>query len=210
MDSLKHWGGLYFTIRQISRFMGQHGHKYESKTKFKELQVAWLFGLLLSRNNREEYLIGFPVTEDRPEDSKVTLREIMIQKITVDEDFDMVIAPKRKAPQMNHRLQIVRFTGEVEKTTQGLLDFLKKKKFKIPKDQNLILLVWLEKALRLHYAELSQRLAQLDVPYGQIFMVGETKRNESKNFFCRQVFPETKIMYLDLSSLEKHKTARQH
>lgn len=210
MDSLQHWAGLYFTIRQVSRFMSQHGQQYESKTKFKELQIAWLFGLLLSRNNRKEYLIGFPVADDSSEDSKITLREIIDQNITLDEDFDMVIAPRKKAHLMNHRLQIVRFTGRIEKTTQGLLDFLRKKKFNIPKDENLVLLVWLEKELKLNYAELSQRLAQIDVPYGQIFMVGEAKRNESKNFFCIQVFPETKIMYLDLSFLEKQKPLRQH
>ena len=209
MDSLQHWAGLCFTIRQVSRFMSQHGHQYERKTKFKELQAAWLFGLLLSRNNREEYLICFPVANDSPEDSKTILREIIDQNIALDEDFDMVITPKKKAHRMNHKLQIVRFTGDVEKTPQGLFDFLRKKKFNIPKDENLLLLVWLEKGLKLNYIELGQKLRQVDVPYGQIFMVGETKRNELNIFFCLKVFPEIiRFKDLDLSFLKSPRKAK--
>jgi hypothetical protein len=119
----------------------------------------------------------------------------------------MVIAPNKNASQMNHRLQIVRFTGDVEKTTEGLFDFLREKKFDIPKDDTLLLLVWLEKALKLNYIELGQKLGQANVPYGQIFLVGKTKRNKSKIFFSLEVYPKIRSWHLDLSFLENQKPA---
>jgi hypothetical protein len=84
MDSLQHWAGLCFTIKEVSRFMSKHGHEYGDKKKFRELQIAWLFGLLLSRKNKQEYLICFPAADDPSKAAGITLRRIIDQNIVLD------------------------------------------------------------------------------------------------------------------------------
>ena len=210
MDSLQHWAGLYFGVKAVTRFLADYRNRYGKHTKYVELEIALRFVLCLSRHYRKVYVIGFPTLHHLVKDKRFTPREVIDHKLALDGDVDIVIAPREKAQYMYHKLQIVRFTGDVEKTTQGLFDFLRKKKFNIPKDENLLLLVWLEKGMRLNYIELHQELAQIHVPYGEIFMVGETERNESKNFFCIQVFPEIKTMYLDLSFLRKQKATQSY
>ena len=162
-----------------------------------------------TRNNKEEYLIGFPALYHLVKDRRLTLSEAIERKIVLDEDFDIVMAPKKEAQQMNHRLQIVKFTGAVKGDTENLVNFLIEKKFNIPKDEKLLLLVWLEKGLRLNYLEFGQKLDKANVPYGQIFILGQRKPDDSHIFFCCQVFPEVKIFRdLDFSFLKRAEEAK--
>jgi hypothetical protein len=137
-------------------------------------------------------LICFPTLRDLHSDKRVTLAKILEQKIALDEDSDTVIAPKEEAQQKNHRLQIVRFTGNVEGSTEALFGFLKEKKFNIPKDEKLLLLVWLEKGFQLDFLELGQKLGKANVPYGQIFILGKRKPDYLHRFFSCEVFPDVK------------------
>jgi hypothetical protein len=209
MDSLQHWGGLYFTVEAVSRFLANYRNQYQKHTKYKELEIALCFVLFLSRDQRKEYLIGFPTVQGLENDEPVTLAKIFERKIVLDEDFDIVIAPKQEAQQKNHQLQIVRFTGNVEGNTENLFSFLKEKKFNISKDENLILLVSLEKDFRFNYIELNQRLEKTNMPYGQIFIMGQIKPENSYVLFCYQVFPEIKrLRDLDFSFLMKAKESK--
>jgi hypothetical protein len=209
MDSLQHWGGLYFTVEAVSRFLANYRNQYQKHTKYKELEIALCFVWLLSRNQRKEYLIGLPTVHGLQNDEPVTLAKIFERKIVLDEDFDIVIAPKQEAQQKNHQLQIVRFTGNIEANTESLFSFLKEKKFNIPKDEKLLLLVWLEKGFRLNYLEFGQKLNKANVPYGQIFIVGQIKSDNSYVFFCCQVFPEVKrFRDLDFSFLMKARESK--
>jgi hypothetical protein len=209
MDSLQNWSGLYFNVKQVSRFLTNYRNQYQKHTKYKELEIALCFVLFLSRNQRKEYLIGFPTVHGLQNDEPVTLAKIFERKNVLDEDFDIVIAPEEEARQKNHRLQIVRFTGNVEGNTESLFSFLKEKKFNIPKDEKLLLLVWLEKGFRLNYPAFSQKLNKTNVPYGQIFIMGQIKPDNSYVFFCCQVFPEVKrFRDLDFSFLMKARESK--
>lgn len=192
MDSLQNWSGLYFNEKQVTRFLANYRNQYQKHTKYKELEIALCFVKFLSINQRKEYLIGFPTVHGLQNDEPVTLAKILERKIVLDEDFDIVIAPKQEAQQKNHRLQIVRFAGNVEGNAESLFSFLKEKKFNIPKDEKLLLLIWLEKGFRLNYLEFGQKLNKADVPYGQIFIVEQIKPDNSYVSFCYQVFPEVK------------------
>jgi len=206
MDSLQKWNGLFFNVKQVSSFLSKYMPHYGKHKKYAELKIALLFVLFLSKDQIKLYLIGFPTLHDLKSNKRVTLAKILDQAIALDEDFDIVIAPAEKAQQINHRLQIVRFTGYVEGSTRSLFNSLKKKKFNIPKNETLILLVRLEKDLQLNYLELGQILRQSDVPYGQIFILGERKLANSYVFFCCQVFPEVKTLKdLDFSFLRSSK-----
>lgn len=195
MDSRQKWSCLFFDVEQVTRFLAKYRNRYGKHTKYVELEVALRFVSNLFRTQRKVYRIGFPTLSES--DEPITLENIFERKMALDEDFDIVVAPKGEEQQTRHNLQIVRFTRDVEQTTEGVLDFLKEKKFRISKDENILLLVWLEKGLKLDYMELSQKFKEINVPYGQIFMVGETKRNESVIFFCLEVFPEV-IRFKDL------------
>jgi hypothetical protein len=207
MDSLQKWWGLYFDVQQVTRFLANYRNRYGKHTKYVEIEIALRFVLSLSKNQKTIYRIGFPTLLQS--EGPITLADIFERKMALDEDFDIVIAPKGQEQLKRHNLQIVRFTGDVELTTEGLLKFLKQKKFHIPKDENLLLLVWLEKGLKLNYIELGQKLEEINVPYGQIFLVGETKRDKSDIFFCLEVFPEViKFKDLDLGFLKSGKNAK--
>jgi predicted AlkP superfamily pyrophosphatase or phosphodiesterase len=133
--------------------------------------------------------------------TRVTLAEVFDKKIWHHEDFDLLIAPEGEERNKSY-IQIVRFTGDVEGNTENIFGFLEEKKFKIPKDEKLLLLVLLEKGLKLKYFELSQKLKESNVPYGQIFILGTRKHNMTNIFFCFQIYPEVKTLgELDPSSL---------
>jgi hypothetical protein len=192
MDSLQKWSGLCFSVKQVSRFLVNCREQYQKHTKYKELEIALCFVSSLAGNQRKQYLICFPTLRDLQSDERVTLAKILEQEIGLDEDFDIVIVPKEEAQQKNHRLQIVRFTGNVEGSTEALFGFLKKKKFNIPKDEKLLLLVWLEKGFQLDFLELSQKLGKANVPYVQFFILGKRKPDYSYRFFSCEVFPDIK------------------
>lgn len=209
MDSLQKWAGLYFNLKAIAKFLTNYRNRYGKHTKYKELEITLLFVSFLFKDQRKPYLIGFPTLHDLPSDERITLAKIFDRKIALDQDFDIVIAPKEKAQQKNHRLQIVRFTGDVEGNTESLFSFLKEKKFNIPKDEKLLLLVRLEKGLRLNYLELGQKFEKANVPYGQIFILGQRKPDDSHVFFCYEVFPDIKrFRDLDFSFLKSAREAK--
>jgi hypothetical protein len=209
MDSRQKWSGLYFNVKQVTRFLANYKNQYQKHTKYKELEIALCFVLFLSRDQRKEYLIGFPTVQGLQNDELVTIAKIFERKIALDEDFDIVIAPEQEAQQKNHRLQIVRFTGNVEGNTENLFSFLKEKKFNIPKDENLILLVSLEKDFQFNYLELHQKIEKTKVPYGEIFIVGQIKPDDSCVLFCCQVFPEVRRFGdLDFSFLIKARKSK--
>ena len=56
MDSLQEWAGLYLDIKQASNFLSKYRTFYEKHTKFIELQIAWLFMLILSSVVSLKYL----------------------------------------------------------------------------------------------------------------------------------------------------------
>jgi len=207
MDSLQEFYVLFFDVQTITRFLADFRHRYSKHTKYVELEIALRFVLSLSRHKRTVYRIGFPTLSKAA--GRIRLADIIEREMALDEDFDIVIAPKGQEQQKRHNLQIVRFTGDVEPTTEGLLHFLKQKKFNIPKDENLLLLVWLEKRPNLNCMELGRRLRQISVPYGQIFLVGEMQDDQSHFWFCFHVFPEViRFKDLDLSFLKRGKEAK--
>jgi hypothetical protein len=192
MDSLQKWNGLFFNAKQVFSFLSKYRRYHGKHRKYTELEIALLLVLFLSENQKKTYLIGFATFHSLQSTGRITLEKILVRKIALDEDFDIVIAPEEEAQQKNHKLQIVRFTGDVQGSTESLFNFLREKKFGIPKDEGVILLVRLEKGFQLNYLELGQMLRQSYVPYGQIFILGERKPANSYVFFCCQVFPEVK------------------
>jgi len=194
MDSKQHWGVLYFDIKQLSALLSKNRPKYKKNTKFAELQIAFVFALFCEMVHKKKYLIGIPTLNNLIASSRPTPDQIFDRKFALDEDFDIVVAPKEEAKKKYHRLQIVRFTGDVKGSTEKLFRFLQEKKFNIPKDENLLLLVSLEKDLQLNYIQLGEKLNNANVPYGQIFVFGEQKREDSKVIlFCYYVFPKVKL-----------------
>jgi hypothetical protein len=204
MDSLQHWYGIYFEIKRVMNFLSQNRVQYEKRTKFNELQVALFFAFFLYRENTEEYLIGLP-TLVNPENGRIhTIRQIIDEQMALDEDSDIIIASKEKPHQVWHRIQIVRFIVKDKPDSQALFDFLKEKKFSIPKDKTLILLIYIEANLHLDCFKLCEYLKEIKVPYGQIFLMGQRKPDDSYIYICCQIYPEVKIFKdLDFSVLMK-------
>lgn len=206
MDSKQSWFGIYFKYPAVIKFLSTYGDFYKNNKKYIELQIATQFAHLLSNHNREEYLIGLPTLEEVNKNSPPNLRSIIDYNLAFDEDFDIVLAPIKKPEKEVYRLQVVRFLSDFQNDTEGLFTFLKEKKFKIQKDDKLLLLVHIEKNMRLNYIELNQKFQKTNVPYGQIFIIGQRKPDDSYIFFCCQVHPEArKLKDLDFSFIKKSK-----
>jgi hypothetical protein len=176
MDSLQRWYGVFFDQKQLSHFILSNREKH-----------------VFELGCREEYLIGIPTLDNSVENAPPSLEEIFERKMEYDEDFDLVISPKDKLRQKVHPLQIVRVKGTINQDTEGLYNFLKEKKFNISKDQNLILVVAIDEAIQFNYITLGQKLKGINVPYGQIFILGQKKPDDSLIFFCCQVFPDIRV-----------------
>jgi hypothetical protein len=195
MDSKQRWYGCYFdTDRQLTNFLSKARSTYEKHTKFIELERAFFFKVFLDFDTSRVHLVGIPTLDDSVEKRRCVWEEILDRKIAFDEDFDIVIAPKDKLDEkVKYLIQIVRFTGNVSATTESLLDFLKKKKFNIPRDRNIWLLVVVEAdAFQLKYSELNRKLSETNVPYGKIFILGTTQ--SPRILFCCEVFPLARLL----------------
>jgi hypothetical protein len=202
MDDLQHLSALYFEVKAVTRFLARYKNQYGASIKYLELERILPFVLFLIRDQKKVYSIGIPTLHEIQLDEKVTLKEVFNKKMWIDEDFDLLVAPKGDERNKRHKIQMVRFTGNVQANTENLFNFLVEKKFKIQRDKKLLLLVLLEKALKLKYLELGQKLKETNVPYGQIFLLGTSERNKTDVFFCFQIHPVIKTLgVLDPSSL---------
>lgn len=195
MDSLQRFNTHFYFKEYLLNFLKQNEAKYEKNAKFVELQITWVFVQFLERINKKEFLIGIPTLDNSVQNVTPTLDQMLDHKMALDEDFDLVIAPKEEAKRQIYMLQIVRFKGDIEGSTENLFRFLIEKKFNIPKDEHIILLVGIEKVMQLEYVELGQKFKNTNVPYGQIFIIGQKKPDDSLIFFCCQVYPD--VIMLD-------------
>lgn len=196
-----HYGCYFQDDKAYRKFLTEKRGKYEKHTKFIELQIAYVFKLFVEKAIGVEYVVGIPTLESAIEKEKWTFEEILDKKIAYDEDIDLLIAPKEKLMEKERAyLQIVRFTGDVKTSTDGLLEFLRHKKFNVANDKNIYLLVAIEKGLRLNYLELGEKLQRTGVPYGKIFILALMEPDHSLKYFCSEVFPEVKPAVIDFKT----------
>jgi hypothetical protein len=194
MDALQHWSGLYFEVEAVSRFLADYKNQFRRNIKYLGLEIILPFILFLIRDQKKSYRIGIPTLLNIKVNKRITLTEVFNRKIWLDEDFDLLLAPEGDEQNKYHKIQIVRFAGDEQGSTEGLSSFLEEKKFNIIKDEKLLLLVLLDKELKLKYFELSQKLKETNVPYGQIFILGTRKVIKTDVFFCFQIYPEVKTL----------------
>jgi hypothetical protein len=194
MDALQHWSGLYFEVEAVSRFLADYKNQFRRNIKYLGLEIILPFILFLIRDQKKSYRIGIPTLLNIKVNKRITLTEVFNRKIWLDEDFDLLLASEGDEQNKYHKIQIVRFAGDEQGSTEGLSSFLEEKKFNIIKDEKLLLLVLLDKELKLKYFELSQKLKETNVPYGQIFILGTRKVIKTDVFFCFQIYPEVKTL----------------
>jgi hypothetical protein len=206
MDSKQSWFGVYYDWISLMKFLSTHRDSYKNNKKYLELQIASQFARSLSNDNKKEYLIGIPTLNKIDQNAPPNLRSVIEDNMAFDEDFDIVLAPRTDPRKEFYKLQLVRFVGDVQNDTEGLFAFLMEKKFEIQKDKQLLLLVNIEKNMKLNYIELSQKFQKVNVPYGQIFIIGQRKPDDSYIYFCVLVYPEVKeLADLDFSFVKRIK-----
>ena len=191
MDSLQWWYGQYLDSRSLTIFLSQNRNKYGKQKKFFELETALIFVRICETNNFKEIMISLPTLDMTVENSNLSIDKILDKKIAFDEDFDINLGLKGKLEEVTSLFQIVRVPAHIETDVKSMFEFIVKKKFKVPKDENLSLLVRSDKLLCADYFELNQQLKEGKVPYGEIFIVGLEPMNRYRSLVYSgyQVFP---------------------
>ncbi|MCJ7498439.1 MAG: hypothetical protein MUO78_09965 [candidate division Zixibacteria bacterium] len=204
MDSLQWWYGQYLDSKSLTIFLSQNRNKYGKQKKFFELETALIFVRIWETNTLKELMISLPTLDMTVENSNLPLDKIIENRIAFDEDFDINLGLKGKLEELTSLFQIVRVPADVETDVKNLFEFIVKKKFMVPKDENLSLLVRSDKLLRADCFELNQQLKKVNVPYGEIFIVAlePMNRYSSLVYSGYQVFPVVnKFGVVDFKSL---------
>jgi hypothetical protein len=147
MDSLLQWYGQYLDPNKLAVFLSQGRDKYGKSTKFFELETALIFVRIWETKNLRGVWISIPTLDKSEHNQGLALSEIFDKKMALDEDFDVNLGLKGKLDEITTLFQIVRVPNEIKMDATSLLDFLAKKKLRIPKDENLSLLVRSDKSV---------------------------------------------------------------
>lgn len=204
MDSLLRWYGQYLDPKELAVFLSRSRDEYGKSTKFFELETALIFVRIWETKNLRGVWISIPTLDKSEQNPGFALSEIFDKKMAFDEDFDINLGLKDKLTEVTTLFQIVRVPNQIEMNATSLVDFLAKKKFRIPKDENLSLLVRSDKSVSIDYLNLHQQLKRIRVPYGEVFIVSLEPANLYRSivFVGYQVFPEAKLFgVIDFKSL---------
>ena len=195
----------------MDRFAKWHAHIADVKTLFsywearrlageplnrrtREILTILLFTLCLENNEDKRFLIGF-------QRLGLGLKPSLIRDLFEDgfgeiEDTDVILIPDLgpNGPDVRdiHRCQLVSYRGRpVPGTTEDLIAFIEEKKLRIPRDDDLRLIIHLEQPTAFDWVKLSVHFQtrRPKCAYSQVFLMADTGIPEAPRWSCRQLYP---------------------
>jgi len=194
MDSYQKWSAYLADLTTLysewerRRFTGTVSGK-----RFREINTICLFALCVENNENKRFLIGFQerglVTQPVP------VTRLFENNFAEIEDCDVILVPdlgpEGPAERDIHRCQLVSYLNRAEPGTADMIAFLEEKKLRVPRDDNLILIVHVEQPTTFDYVKLSiaLQLRKPKCPYSQVFVLGQLGNTEPPRWFCAQLYP---------------------
>ena len=222
MDKLARWSAHLVDVRTLfAEWERRHVPGKPWTRRFREIHSICMFTLCIEHGSDQRYLIGFqvpgvdhtPVGPDRIFDTN--LGEI--------EDCDILLVDDPKtygeSEVLHHRCQLVSYVNQSSTNEVDWVQFLETKKLRVPRDDDLRLVIHVEQEGYCNYAFLSAYLHHRTprCPYSQVFVFGQHGINPRK-WFCVQVYPDLLLLpALDedtakelLLDREQYNRARHH
>jgi hypothetical protein len=197
VDNLTKWSAYIVDLRSLFsewERRNQAGAKWTRR--FREIHSICMFTLCVEHNSPQRYLIGFQ-NPDRVSEG-VTIGRLFDGDIGEVENCDFLLVDDPKgniaAGVLHHRCQVVSFVNQPETSELAWASFLEKRKLKVPRDDDLRLVIHIEQGGRFNYEFLHLFLTHRSpqCPYSQVFVFGQTG-DAPRKWSCKLVYPDLAI-----------------
>ena len=193
MDSLQKWHAHVVDLKTLfSHWEELRAARSPMTNRSREILTTCLFALCVENNENKRFLVGFP--QLGPGSQPAPLRELFRDGFGEIDDWDVLLVPDLGPDDLSereiHQCQIVGYRNR-SGGTDDLIAFLEEKKLRVPRDDDLRLIVHLEQATAFDWVRLSiyLQMRRPRCPYSQVFLLAETVREGEPRWSCRQLYP---------------------
>jgi hypothetical protein len=188
MDRIGGMNVNFFSKEQILAVVADDRSRIRNK-KVLELIAGVLITRVLASSTHIEYLVGFPLknVQKLPSSEDNHSLEHLLQhpELVDDSDIDVCIGNEQsmipcqvvRVPRIDSALDV-----------KGRLQRVINKKLKVPKDDNLNLIIMVEDEISLNEKELKTLISSRDCPYGSVWLVFKVADSEWE-FQCARLHP---------------------
>jgi hypothetical protein len=193
MDDLAKWSAHIVDLRTLfSEWERRNVEGYRWTRRFREIHSVCMFTLLIENGNNQRYLIGFQ--EKGHEIASVNVNRLFDDDFGEVEDCDVLLIddPKKygESQVLHHRCQLVSYINQPSTSEVDFINFLERKKLKVPLDPDLRLVIHIEQEGPFNFGILSIYLNSRSpkCPYSEVFVFGQNSI-APRRWFCVKVYP---------------------
>lgn len=194
MDRYQKWSAHLADVKTLyTEWERRRAAGTSAGQRFKEINTICLFALCVENNENKRFLVGF--RERGVADAPVPMNRLFEDGFGEIEDVDVILVPDLGPdgpPEREvHRCQLVSYLNRATPSTADMIAFLEQKKLRVPRDDDLILIVHLEQLVTFDYVKLSSylQMRRPPCPYSQVFILGQVANVDPPRWFCALVFP---------------------
>jgi hypothetical protein len=196
MDKLARWSGQ---LVDLATLVSEWDRRFLDKPRTRrarELYSICLFTLCIENRTNQRYLVGFQ--ELGAAVKPIGMDDVFNGNFGEIEDCDIILVDEPQeigqVEVLHHRCQLVSYIHQPSTKEEDLVKFLEEKKLKVPRDEDLRLVIHVEQEGPLNYAFLYAYLKHRSIPcpYSQVFVL-EQIANNPRRWFCALVHPELAI-----------------
>ena len=198
MDNLARWSAQLIDLKSLfSEWERRRVAGHRRTRRFREIHSACMFTLCLENDTDQRYLLGFQ--QHGIDNVPVTVNRLFDDNFGEIEDCDILLVDEPKqcgeSTVLHHRCQLVSYLNQPSTSEADLVKFLERKKLKVPRDDDLRLVIHIEQEGWFNYEFLYHYLIRREpkCPYSQVFAFGPNGDSPRK-WFCVQVYPDLAIL----------------
>ena len=193
MDSLQKWYAHVVDLKTLfSHWEALRAAGTPMTKRPREILTTCLFALCVENHENKRFLVGFP--QLGPGSQPAPLRELFNDGFGEIDDWDVILVPDLGPDDLSereiHQCQIVGYLNR-SGGTDDLIAFLEEKKLRVPRDDDLRLIVHLEQPTAFDWVRLSAylQMRRPRCPYSQVFLLAQTGSEREPRWSCRQLYP---------------------
>lgn len=193
MDALQEWHAHVVDLKTLfSHWEARQAAGLPMTKRSREILTICLFTLCLENNENKRFLVGFP--QLGPGSQPALLRQLFDDCFGEIDEWDVILVPDLgpdgPSERDIHQCQLVSYLNRTG-GTDDLIAFLEEKKLKVPRDDDLRLIVHLEQPTAFDWVKLAIhfQIRRPKCPYSQVFLLAQTDREGKAYWSCRQLYP---------------------